>query len=256
MMISDASPNKSKVILITGSSRGLGAGIARLAHKQGYTVILHGKNDSAALRALHTELAGSFVSTFDVGDRRQVTKAIADVEAEAGSIDVLVNNAGIIQNFLKDISEMDEEKALDEYRTNVLGPLFCIQAVLPGMLQCGAGSVINISSMKGLPNLATMSGLTYAASKSALNSVTKSLAKTYSPKGVRFNAVLPGYVETDQTSGWSEVTYDRISQGTLLGRAAQAHEIAPLVLFLASDESAYVTGSEYVIDGGYSLGGK
>ena len=139
---------------------------------------------------------------------------------------------------------------------NVLGTIHCVQAVLPRMLKKGKGSVVNVSSIKGYPQLATMSTLTYAPAKASVVSLTKALAKTYSPKGIRFNVIAPGYVETDQVNDWNEETFKRINEGTLLGRMAKPEEIAPLVMFLASDEASYMTGSRILIDGGYMLKGK
>lgn len=239
-----------KTILITGSSRGIGKAIAELAHKQGYTVIVHGRTDSNELNQIHENLSGSKKTSFDVSDKQATSEAIRKL----GHIDVLVNNAGVARNFLKDVSEMDDEKALEEYKTNVLGTLHCIQAVVPSMLSNKVGSVINISSIKGQPNLATTSTLTFAATKAGIISITKALAKTY--PGIRFNTVSPGYVETDQVSDWNEETFKRISDGTILGRISKPEEIAPLVMFLASDEASYITGSDFLADGGYSIKGK
>lgn len=239
-----------KTILITGSSRGIGKAIATLAHKQGYKVIVHGKTDSAALQKTHQQLEGSTKVVFDVADKAATHEAIVKL----GPIDVLVNNAGIARNFLKDISEVDDDKALEEYKVNVLGTLHCVQAVLPGMLKTGAGSVVNISSIKGYANLATMSTLTYAATKAGVISLTKALAKAY--PAVRFNAVAPGYVETDQVKDWNQDTFDRINNGTILGRIAKPEEIAPLVMFLASGDASYITGTAFLADGGYAIKGK
>lgn len=243
-----------KTILITGSSRGIGKAIATLAHEKGYRVIVHGKSDSDELKQVHKALAGSIKTTFDVGDKIATDNAIKKLLSEVSSIDVLVNNAGVARNFIKDISEVDDDKAIEEYRVNVLGALHCIQSVLPKMLENGSGSVINVSSIKGYPNLATMSTLTYAPAKAGVISVTKALAKAY--PSVRFNVIAPGYVETDQVSDWNEETFNRINNGTILGRIAKPEEIAPLVMFLASDEASYITGSEFLADGGYSIKGK
>jgi 3-oxoacyl-[acyl-carrier protein] reductase len=239
-----------KTILITGSSRGIGKAIAKLAHKQGYRVIVHGRTDSEDLKEVYESLDGSLKTVFDVSDKEATHTAIKKL----GHIDVLVNNAGVARNFLKDVSEVDDDKALEEYRINVLGTLHCIQAVVPAMQLKKSGSVINISSIKGQPNLATTSTLTYAATKAGVISLTKALAKTY-PE-IRFNTVSPGYVETDQVSDWNEDTFKRINEGTILGRISKAEEIAPLVMFLASDEASYITGSDFLVDGGYSIKGK
>jgi 3-oxoacyl-[acyl-carrier protein] reductase len=243
-----------KTILITGSSRGIGKAVASLAHKQGYKVIVHGRSDSDELETVHNGLEGSLKTAFDVGDKEATHSAIQKLLDEVGTIDVLVNNAGVAKNFIKDVAEVDDNKALEEYRVNVLGTLHCVQAVLPKMLETGGGSVINISSIKGYPNLSTMSTLTYGPSKAGVIAITKALAKAYPT--VRFNTVAPGYVETDQVNDWNEETFNRINNGTIVGRIAKPEELAPLVMFLASDEASYITGSDYLADGGYSIKGK
>lgn len=245
-----------KTILVTGSSRGIGKAVAKLAHKQGYKVIVHGKSDSEELNKTHQELKGSSKIVFDIANKQATNEAVASIQSEVGAVDVLVNNAGVTRNFLKDISEVDDDKAIEEYRTNILGTLHVTQAVLPKMLEQQKGSIINIASIKGQYNLATMSTLTFAPTKAGIISLTKALAKTYGDKGVRFNAVSPGYVETDQVSDWNEETFKRINDGTILGRIAKTEEIAPLVMFLASDEAGYITGSDFLADGGYAIKGK
>ncbi len=243
-----------RTILITGSSRGIGKAVAELAHKQGYRVIVHGQTDSPALNKVHKSLDGSLKTVFDIADKAATQKAVSALLKEVGVIDSLVNNAGINRNILKDISELDDEKALEEYRVNVLGTLHCIQAVVPGMLEKGGGSVVNISSIKGYANLATLSTLTYATTKAGVISLTKGLAKAYPT--IRFNTVAPGYTETDMAQYWDASTYERINNGTILGRIGKPNEIASLVLFLASDEASYITGSDFLADGGYSIKGK
>jgi 3-oxoacyl-[acyl-carrier protein] reductase len=130
-----------KTILITGSSRGIGKAIAHLAHKRGYKVVVHGKSDS------------SIKVVFDIANKVETKTSISKLLSEVGSIDVLVNNAGIARNFISAVDEVDDDKALEEYSVNVLGTLHCIQSVLPSMLERGEGSVVNIFSIKGHPKL-------------------------------------------------------------------------------------------------------
>ncbi|MDB5178123.1 MAG: short-chain dehydrogenase/reductase [Patescibacteria group bacterium] len=242
--------NSPQTILITGSSRGIGKVIAQNAAAKGYNVIIHGRTDSKELNQTHQEIPGSTKTVFDISDRPATHQAIAKL----GPIDVLVNNAGMGHAGLKDISDVTDEHALEEYSVNVLGTLHCIQAVLPGMLKRENCSVINVASIKGHANLATLSSLTYAASKTSVIAITKALAKAY-PK-VRFNSVSPGYVETDMATDWSPDTYERIKQGTIAGRIAQPEEIAGMILFLASTEAGYITGTDILVDGGYAIKGK
>jgi len=238
-----------KRILVTGSSRGIGRAIALSASKDGYEVIVHGRTDSEELKQTHSEINGSTKVFFDVSDKKAAHDAIADL----GDVDILINNAGIVRNFTKDISEINDDHAIEEYRANVLGPIHCTQAVMPYM-QDNGGVVINIASIKGHHNLATMSTLTYATTKSGLISATKALAKKY--PSVRFCTVSPGYTNTDQTDGWNSETFSRINNGTILGRIGEPKEIADMVIFLASDKASYVTGSDFLVDGGYSIQGK
>lgn len=245
-----------KNILITGSSRGIGKAVAIKAAEEGYKVILNGRTDSSELNQTHAEIPGSVKSVFDVSNESDVQNSIKKLIEEVGEIDVLINNAGVAKNIVSDLSEINEDFALEEWKTNVLGSIWCARAVLPGMEKSGKGSIVNISSIKGHANLATMSTFTYAQSKSAVISMTKSLAKVYSPKGIRVNSVSPGYVETDQVKLWNEETFNRINEGTLLSRMAQPEEIADTVLFLASDKSSYITGTDFLVDGGYSIKGK
>lgn len=244
----------SKTILVTGSSRGIGRAIAQLAHEKGYRVIVHGRADSPELQSVHAELSDSVKTFFDVANKDATQNAIEGLLGQVGKIDVLINNVGIGYTGFRDVSEIEDGKALEEYSVNVLGTLHCIQAILPSMLKNGSGSVVNIASIKGQYNLTTMSSLTYGATKAGIIALTKALAKTYPT--VRFNSVSPGYVETDVTKQWPPDTFEKIKNGTILGRMAKPEEIAPLVLFIASDEASYITGGDFLVDGGYFIKGK
>lgn len=239
-----------KTILITGSSRGIGKATAELAHAQGYKVIVHGQTDSKELNHVHKKLDGSIKTFFDVADKQSTHKEMSKL----GRIDILVNNAGMGTAGIKDVREIDDEQAVLEYKNNVLGTLHCVQAVLPGMLKNGHGSIISVSSIKGHDYLATLSSLPYAITKAGVLSISKALAKQY--PSIRFNTVSPGYVKTDMASKWPTATFNKINQGTLAGRIGQPDEIASVIIFLASDEASYINGVDILVDGGYSIKGK
>jgi len=247
---------QAKTILVTGSSRGIGKAVAKLAHKQGYKVIVHGRTDSEELNLIHQELEGSMKTFFDVSDKEEAHKEIGKLLNEIGKIDCLVNNAGIAINNPTDISDVDDEKALKEYKVNVLGMIHCIQAVMPSMIAKRNGSIVNIASVKSYSNYATLSSLTYGFTKSAVLELTKALAKVYTAEGIRINAVSPGYTKTDIAKNWKRESRERVNNGILLDRLANTEEIAPLILFLLSDEASYITGSDFLVDGGYTLKGK
>lgn len=239
-----------KTILITGSSRGIGRATAKLAAKKGYKVIVHGRTDSEALSRTHQEIEGAKKTFFDLADKQATHTAIKKL----GHVDILVCNAGMGKSGFGDISEIDDEQAVLEYRNNVLGTLHCIQAVLPAMVEKGEGSVVCVSSIKGHDHLTTLSSLPYGLTKSGVLSMSKALAKAYAP--IRFNTVSPGYTETDMASSWSPETFDKIKKDTLAERIGQPEEIAQAILFLASNDSSYISGIDLIVDGGFAIKGK
>jgi len=237
-------------ILITGSSRGIGKATALLAAQKGYKVIVHGKTDSDQLNKVHQEIPSSVKTVFDIANKQETHNAIQKL----GPIDILVNNAGMGKAGIKDIADIDDEQAITEYRNNVLGTIHCIQAVLPGMLQKGSGTIISVSSIKGHDYLTSLSSLPYGITKSGILSLSKALAKEY--PSVRFNTVSPGYTKTDMAAKWTPETFDKINDGTLAGRIGKPQEIAASILFLASDEASYVSGIDLIVDGGFAIKGK
>lgn len=236
-----------KTILITGSSRGIGKAVAELAAVKGYRVIVHGRTDSAELEATHKAIKGSLKVFFDTADQAETEAAIRKL----GHIDILINNAGIGKAGISDVAGVSDEQALREYQVNVLGTIHCTQSVVPHMVEHGGGSVVNVSSLKGHYHLTSLSSLTYGVSKAGVIALTQALAKAYPT--VRFNTVSPGYVKTDMSKGWPPETFERINAGTLVGRISQPVEIAQAILFLASDDASYVTGTDLLVDGGYNL---
>ena len=236
-----------KTILITGSSRGIGKAVAVLAASKGYQVIIHASTDSEQLLQTHKEISGSTKVFFDVSDKKAVDAAMDKL----GPIDILINNAGIGRSRNLDIADADDEQAIKEYKVNVLGTLHCMQAVIPGMIERGGGSIVNVASIKGHYNLTSMKSLTYGISKAGVIALTQALAKEFPT--IRINSVSPGYVQTEMSKGWPPETFEKIKNQTVTGRIAQPEEIAQAILFLASDEASYATGTDLLIDGGFNI---
>lgn len=233
---------KHKIVLITGSARGIGAVTARLAQKYGARVILHGKTESPELKKLSKELNAPYFFC-DVADEGAIKKHMNTISR----VDVLINNAGI--SISKSFLDLSFEDWLTTLKTNVLGAVTVSKAVIPGMLKRKSGKILHISSIKGYPHTAGRAA--FAASKAALITLTASMAKEYAPS-ILVNAVAPGFTETETTKqAWSQRIYEQIKK-VPVGRAADPREIAEVILFLASDKANYITGQTLVVDGGYS----
>lgn len=237
---------KNKIILITGSSRGIGAATARLAKKYGATVILHGKTESSELRKLSRELKSSYV-VCDVADEHAVKKAVAKLK----KIDILVNNAGI--NPSKTFMQLINDDWQKIFEVNVLGVVNASKAVVAGMMKRRYGKIINIASIKGYPYISGKPA--YAASKSAVIRITSSMAEEFAPYNILVNAVAPGFTETEMTKATLSPKIQRQIDKIPLKRVAVPDEIAEAILFLASDKSNYITGQTMVVDGGFSISG-
>jgi 3-oxoacyl-[acyl-carrier protein] reductase len=240
-------PLEGKIVLITGSARGIGAATARMASEYGAQVILHGKTDSPQLRELAGTLKTKYI-TCDVADAAAVTAALVD----AGRVDVLVNAAGIVRP--KPFLDMTDTDWMSEFNTNVLGTIHFCQAVIPGMKERQYGRIVNIASIRGHASMASGRGSSYSISKAAIVNLTSSLAKEYAPH-IAVNAVSPGFTETDMARTWNDAVWNQ-ARSALLGRPAKPEEIAQAILFLASDDASFMTGQTVLVDGGYSIAGK
>ncbi len=239
-----------KVAVITGSARGIGRAQAALLRAEGAQVVMTDLDQQEGERVAGT-LDAAFVH-HDVRDENGWATVVEVAVSRFGRIDVLVNNAGVF--LLADMLETTLQQYREVIEVNQVGPFLGMKAVAPVMMAQGGGSIINISSIAGLR--AAPRGFAYGASKYAVTGMTRSAARTLGKHGVRVNSVHPGMIETDMmnavTDGQSDI-HRSLAESVPLGRRhASPDEVAPLVLFLASDESAYCSGAAFTIDGGVS----
>lgn len=241
--------------VVTGAARGIGRAIAeRLALAGAHVVIADRDETEGKIAVAAIEAAGgkgAFVS-LDVTDPVAVAQAADSIYQMHGSVDVLVNNAGIVRN------APAAEMSLDDWKSVIdidLGGVFhCAQAFGKCMVAAGRGSMVNISSICGEVTVYPQPQVSYNAAKAGVNLLTKSLAVEWAKSGVRVNAVAPGYVATELTlRGRSNPEwFDTWVRMTPMGRLGEPREIANAVLFLAADASSYITGTVLTIDGGYT----
>jgi 3-oxoacyl-[acyl-carrier protein] reductase len=235
-----------QVAFVTGSTRGIGRGLAEALHGAGASVAIVGRSLEAA-RAVAAELGERTVGVAcDVSDAAQVEAALAEAEKALGPIGILVNNAGLTRdNILLRLSDDDWDQVLD---ANLKGAFHTTRAVIKGMMKRRSGRIINITSVVGLTG--NKGQTNYAASKAGLIGFTKSVAKEYASRGVLANCIAPGFIETDMTAALPEEARHGLLSQIALGRLGQPADVAGAVLFLASDLARYVTGQVLVVDGG------
>lgn len=243
-----------KVVLITGSSGGIGRATARAFAKAGYAVVLHGYRHLERLRPLADYMSAMGVPNLivkaDVSDRRQVFDMFEHVKRELGPVDVLVNNAGIAQQKLfTDISEQDWDSMVG---VDLSGPFFCCQAALPDMIHQKSGSIINVSSMWGQTGGSLE--VHYSAVKSAVIGLTRALAKEVGPSGITVNCVAPGVIRTEMNAALSDVDLNSLADETPMGRLGTPEDVAGTILFLASQQAAFITGQVLGVNGGLVIG--
>jgi 3-oxoacyl-[acyl-carrier protein] reductase len=239
-----------KRALVTGASGAIGGAIARAFHQQGATVVLSGTK-RAALDALAGELGErAKVVTCDLGDREQVEKLVPDAEAAlGGEIDILVNNAGVTRDMLfARMSDEDWQTVLD---VNLTAAFRVSRAVLRGMMRRRSGRIVSISSVVavvGNPGQAN-----YSASKAGLMAMTRSLAAEIASRNVTVNCVAPGFTASPMTDALNEKQKAAIMERVPVRRLGTPAEIAGAVVYLASDEAAYVTGQTIHVNGGMAM---
>ena len=239
----------TRVAVVTGGTRGIGAAISLALKGAGYRVAAnYGGNDEAA-KAFHDANAIP-VYKWDVGEFEACKGGLAEVEKDLGPVDVLVNNAGITRDAM--LHKMDYDMWIDVIRTN-LDSLYCMtRPLIEGMRERGFGRIINISSINGQKG--QMGQVNYSASKAGVIGFTKALARETARKGITVNAVAPGYVNTDMVAAVpQEVLEKAIISQIPVGRLGECSEIARCVLFLASDDAAFITGSTLTVNGGHYI---
>jgi 3alpha(or 20beta)-hydroxysteroid dehydrogenase len=238
-----------KVALITGSARGMGEAHARLFVAEGAKVILTDLSEQAG-QAIAQELGeNALFLKHDVTKLADWQRVVAEGEAKFGPVTVLVNNAGVLGPIAA-TTELTEDGYLKVCAINQHGVFYGMQAVIPSMLKAGLGSIVNISSVAGIVSIYGAPSLAYVASKFAVRGMTKKTAVEFGGKNIRVNSVHPGFINTPMMAeATNEEGGDALSL-IPLGRLAEPREVSQLVLFLASDESSYITGTEHIIDGG------
>lgn len=239
----------NKNVFVTGSTRGIGLAIAHRFAQAGANIVLNGRSE------ISQELLAEFVSynvkvvaisgdvSSSVDAKRMIEKAIA----ELGSVDILVNNAGITNDKLMlKMTEDDFERVL---KINLTGAFNMTQAILKSMMKSRQGAIINLSSVVGL--VGNIGQVNYAASKAGLIGLTKSVAREVANRGIRVNAIAPGFIESDMTDAIPERMKDAMIAQVPMKRIGTAEEVANVALFLAEQE--YITGQVIAIDGGMTM---
>jgi 3-oxoacyl-[acyl-carrier protein] reductase len=234
-----------KVALVTGGSRGIGKAVVEDLRRRGATVYFtyHRHEEAAAQTALAT---GSEKILCSQADAAAIDAAVESIVRKDGKIDILVNNAGITSDQYLMMMPVDEwNRVLD---TNLNGAFRFAKAVVRPMMNAKQGVIVNIASVSGLVGIGGQTN--YAASKGALLAFSRSLAAELGPRGIRVNAVVPGFIETDMTAKMPRQIKQRNMDRILAKRFGTPQEVAAVVAFLASDESSYIMGQSIVVDGG------
>ncbi len=241
-----------KNVLISGASGGIGSEIARKFASLGYRLLLIYNKNKKGIEKLCTELAQiTDVAAYqcDIRLETQVKQVVADVIKKYRRIDCLVNAAGVAQSrLIQDVTESDFDFV---FGVNVKGSVFLIKHVVPHMVSEKMGNIINISSMWGEVG-ASMESV-YSASKGAIDSLTKSLAKELAPSHIRVNAVSPGLIDTKMNKGYSKADLAEIISATPISRIGKPSDVANVVEFLASESASFITGQIITVDGGLTL---
>ncbi|MCD8539745.1 MAG: 3-oxoacyl-[acyl-carrier-protein] reductase [Leadbetterella sp.] len=241
---------ENKTVLITGASRGIGKAIAEEFARSGANVAFTYLSSVEKGQALEKELGayGTRVKGYrsDASQYSDAESLVNDVVADFGQVDVLINNAGVTRDTL--LLRMTEEQWDEVLRINLKSVFNLTKAVSKPMMKARTGSIVNISSVVGLMGNAGQAN--YSASKAGMIGFTKSVAKELGSRNIRCNAIAPGFIETEMTGELNEAQLEEWTKSIPLKRPGQGRDIARACMFLASDDSAYITGQVLVVDGG------
>ncbi|AVP36887.1 3-oxoacyl-[acyl-carrier-protein] reductase [Staphylococcus felis] len=243
----------SKVALVTGASRGIGRSIALQLADEGYTVAVNYAGSKDKAEAVVNEIKEKGVDAVaiqaNVANGDEVKAMVKDVVKTFGSLDVLVNNAGITRDNL--LMRMKEQEWDDVIDTNLKGVFNCIQKVTPQMLKQRSGRIINLSSVVGA--VGNPGQINYVATKSGVIGITKTAARELASRNITVNAVAPGFIVSDMTNALSDELKETMKTQIPLGRFGEDKDIANTVAFLASDKAAYITGQTIHVNGGMHM---
>ena len=244
---------KDKTALITGGNRGIGAGIAHIYAQNGCNLAILCRNDNEQTQKLKQELIKNGVKVefykCDISDFNEVQACVKTINTDFQKIDILVNNAGITKDML--VIKMSEENFDDVININLKGAFNLIRNVSPLMWRKKYGKIINISSVSGI--YGSPGQANYAASKAGIIGMTKALSKELGIKNITVNAIAPGFIETDMTSELNDDYKQKIMERLSLKRLGNVKDVADLALFLASENSGYITGQVISVDGGLAI---
>lgn len=241
---------ENKVVLVTGGSKGIGKAIVQAFAKEGAAVVFTYKSGKEDAIKLQEELAGSGLKSeacaMDVTDVENVKNTIESIDKKYGSIDILINNAGIIEDcFLMLMSEKSWDDVID---TNLKGIYSNCKAVVPTMIRQRRGVIVNMASVAGMKGV--MGQTNYCASKAGIIGFTRALSAELAGKNIRVNAIAPGYIDTDMLTKTPKQIIDNIKTIIPCKRVGKVDEVAKVALFLASDDASYIFGQTIIVDGG------
>ena len=237
----------NKVAIVTGGTNGIGYGVATQLHDEGNVVYVFGVTDRTDEELQSEKFANFNYMKVDVSDNNQVKKAFKCIYEKEGKIDILVNSAGITND--KKIGFMTEKAWRDVIEVNLNGTFWTIKQASKFMLKNKDGVIVNLSSV--VSHKTVVGQINYSSSKAAIEALTRTAALELSSYNIRVNSVSPGYIETGMLSSLSEV--DNVIENIPLKRLGNVQEVSELICFLISDRAKYITGQNFVIDGGLSL---